>query len=366
MGRFADDKDRRVPILNVVNWFLLVVAIVSVLTRLGRKLWMYHRFTSDDYLIVISLMFCIGESITLSIAVQNGYGTHQATIDEEHLLSILKCQYAGFLLHILSLYLSKLSLSAFIRNLTPVSRDHYHATILQILLTVWVVVALFGSAFQCQVPHTWDTRGNCYDLNAWWYYFCASNIVTDVFIMGQALVLISRIQASLKKKTVFALIFLSRILVVLPVIAQLVLTQDIASSTDRTFDGYGVTLAAQTVQCASIVTACWGQLKPFLNQLKSNGQRIPGVEYQHTTGKASYPRSEERDNQSRSAVGSSHQHRENHHELVPIASGQGNMTTISASRAWDADSQSSQAGMIRETRTWNVSAARRSERSDSL
>ncbi|KAE8166772.1 hypothetical protein BDV40DRAFT_254522 [Aspergillus tamarii] len=363
MGRFLHDKDRRAPILNVVNWFLLVVAVLSVLTRLGTKLWMFHRFTSDDYLIVVSLLFAIGASIITSIAVHNGYGDHIGTIDSLHWEVIQKAQYAGFLVFILSLYFSKLSLSVFIRNLTPVSRDHFHATILHILLTVWAVVAFFGSAFQCQASRPWDTSGTCIDLNAWQYYFCASNIVTDILIILQALVLISRIQASFKKKTVFATIFLSRILVILASIAQLVLIHDLVYSTDRSFDDYGVAIAVETVQCASIVTACWGQLKPFLNQLKSNGLRIQGVEYQHTSAKASNPRSETRDDQSRHTDPNPS---DNHHELVPITSGQGNMTTVSASRAWDADSQSSQAGMIRETRTWNVSAARRSERSDSL
>ncbi|KOC14501.1 hypothetical protein AFLA70_5g008521 [Aspergillus flavus AF70] len=373
MGRFLHDKDRRAPILNVVNWFLLVVAVLSVLTRLGTKLWMFHRFTSDDYLIIVSLLFAIGGSVSMSVAVHNGYGDHVGVIDALHWEAIQKvtmadgissakqAQYAGFLVFTLSLYFSKLSLSVFIRNLTPVSRDHFHATILQILLTIWAVVALFGSAFQCQASRPWDTSGTCIDLNAWQYYFCASNIVTDIFIIVQALVLISRIQASFKKKAVFATIFLSRILVILPSIAQLVLIHDVANSPDRSFDDYGVAIAVETVQCASIVTACWGQLKPFLNQLKSNGLRIQGVEYQNTSAKASNPLSETRDDQSRHTDPN---HLHNGHELIPIASGQGNMTTVSASRAWDADSQSSQAGMIRETRTWNVSAARRSERSD--
>ncbi|KAB8266138.1 hypothetical protein BDV32DRAFT_1443 [Aspergillus pseudonomiae] len=365
MGRFLHDPDRRAPILNVVNWFLLVVAVLSVLTRLGTKLWMFHRFTSDDYLIIVSLLFAMGGSISMSIAVHNGYGDHVGDIDGLHWEAIQKAQYAGFLVFTLSLYFSKLSLSVFIRNLTPVSRDHFHATIMQVLLTVWAVVALFGNAFQCQASRPWDTSGSCIDLNAWQYYFCASNIVTDIFIIVQALVLISRIQASVKKKIVFATIFLSRILVILPSIAQLVLIHDVANSPDRSFDDYGVAIAVETVQCASIVTACWGQLKPFLNQLKSNGLRIQGVEYQHTSAKASNPRSEGQDDQSRH-TDPTHSHSHSHHELVPIGSGQGNMTTISASRAWDADSQSSQAGMIRETRTWNVSAARRSERSDSL
>lgn len=113
-----------------------------------------------------------------------------------------------------------------------------HAAILQAILTIWALVAIFGGAFQCHVPRTWDYRGDCFDIvtnhsriatifvlaytdrfidngqAAWHTYFCISNIVTDALIVIQALHLISRIQASWKKKTVFAMIFLSRILCV--------------------------------------------------------------------------------------------------------------------------------------------------------
>lgn len=55
MGRFANDESRS-PLLNVVNWFLLVVVVLSVLTRLGIERWMFHRFTIDDYLIFLSMV----------------------------------------------------------------------------------------------------------------------------------------------------------------------------------------------------------------------------------------------------------------------------------------------------------------------
>jgi hypothetical protein len=32
------------------------------------------------------------------------------------------------------------------------------------------------------------------------------------------------------------------------------------------------------IQCLSIVTACWGQLNPFLSWMRSNGFEIQGVE----------------------------------------------------------------------------------------
>jgi hypothetical protein len=133
--------------------------------------------------------------------------------------------------------------------------------------------------------------------------------------------------------------------VIIATIIEIVFSRDVRHSADPTYDYCPTTIVSQVVQCASIVTACWGQLKPFLNQLKSNGLRIRGVEYQYSTGKGQSSRSYGRS-------GTNHS-REEHHELVPVASGQ-NLTTVSASPAWDADSQSSQTGIIRETRTWVV------------
>lgn len=133
-----------------------------------------------------------------------------------------------------------------------------------------------------------------------------------------------------------------------------------SDSADPTYDYCASTIAMQVVQCASIVTACWGQLKPFLNQLKSNGLRIRGVEYQSST----WPRGKSHSSKSRSyGLSGRHAHssrgREQgeQHELVPVAAAGRNLTTVEAeaSRGWDADSQSSQVGIIRETRTWVVS-----------
>ncbi|EAW17316.1 uncharacterized protein NFIA_072300 [Aspergillus fischeri NRRL 181] len=272
MGRFAN-SDTRDPAVNVTNWFLVVVAGLSVLIRLGTKFWIFHRLTSDDYLIIVSLAFCIAQSAAISTAVSHGYGYHFATISSQNFDNVMKSQYAAYILYIASLCLSKLSLSTFIRSLTPVHKDHFQAAVLQGLIAVLGVVG------------------------------------------------------------------------VLATIIEIVFSRDVRHSTDPTYDYCPTTIVSQVVQCASIVTACWGQLKPFLNQLKSNGLRIQGVEYQYSTGKGQSSRSYGRS-------GTNHS-REEHHELVPVASGQ-NLTTVSASPAWDADSQSSQTGIIRETRTWVV------------
>jgi hypothetical protein len=345
MGRFAN-TDTRDPAVNVTNWFLVVVAGLSVLIRLGTKFWIFHRLTSDDYLIIASLAFCIAQCAAISTAVSHGYGYHFATISKQNFDQVMKSQYAAYILYVASLCLSKLSLSTFIRSLTPVHKDHFQAAVLQGLIAVLGVVGVFGTAFQCHMPRPWDYwHGQCFNLAAWNYFLSVSNIVTDCMIIAQALLLIAGIQATWHKKAVFASIFLSRVLVIIATIIEIVFSRDVRHSADPTYDYCPTTIVSQVVQCASIVTACWGQLKPFLNQLKSNGLRIRGVEYQYSTGKGQSSRSYGRS-------GTNHS-REEHHELVPVASGQ-NLTTVSASPAWDADSQSSQTGIIRETRTWVV------------
>ncbi|KAF7164731.1 hypothetical protein CNMCM6106_001143 [Aspergillus hiratsukae] len=228
--------------------------------------------------------FSIAQSLTISTAVAHGNGYLFMTILGQDFDQVMKLQYAAYILCVASLCLSKLSLSTFIRSLTPVPKDHFQAGLLQVLITVVGVVGVIGTTFQCHRPRPWD--------------YC----------------------------------------VIIVTVVEIVFSRDVSHSTDPMYDYCPTTIVPQVVQCASIVTACWGQLKLFLNRLKSNGLRIQGVEYQYSTGKGEYSRSYARSG--------THRSREEHHELVPVASGQ-NLTTISASPGWDADSQSSQTGIIR-------------------
>ncbi|KAA8650991.1 uncharacterized protein ATNIH1004_003682 [Aspergillus tanneri] len=338
MGRF--DPDSRNPAVNATTWSLLVASWLSVLSRLISKYRTVRRFTGDDYLIVVSAILCTAQSIAVSIMVANGYGSHVGDVSLGRFEALMKAQYAASLLYISSLYLSKLSLCDFICNLSPKSRDHRFATVVQSMTTLWAITSLFGTAFQCPPRRTWDYRqGGCINLIAWQYFFCTANLVTDLGLIAQALFLIVRLHAPVKKRCLFATIFLTRILVLGAIIAELVLIQDLTQLPDPTYDYCYNTVTMQLVQCASIVTACWGQLKPFLNQMKSNGMRIPGAEY--PPDKSSQSRSQGRSEPTGDA-----------HDLIPIPPGQGNLTTVST--GWDARSQSSQVGMIRETRTWVV------------
>ena len=48
--------DNLTPVINIITWFLLVLATLSVLTKLATKYLLIHKLTSDDYLIILSLV----------------------------------------------------------------------------------------------------------------------------------------------------------------------------------------------------------------------------------------------------------------------------------------------------------------------
>lgn len=49
-------------------------------------------------------------------------------------------------------------------------------------------------------------------------------------------------------------------------------------SNDPTFDQCETTIVEGIVQCLSIVTACWGQLRPFLRWMRSSGFKLNGID----------------------------------------------------------------------------------------
>lgn len=106
MGRYV--KGSRTAAVDVLTWFLLVAAILSVLIRLGTKCWIFRKLTRDDYLSILSLVgvslsrngltqitlvvqvFCAAQSIALSMATANGYGRHFENLTGEQVDSMMK------------------------------------------------------------------------------------------------------------------------------------------------------------------------------------------------------------------------------------------------------------------------------------
>ncbi|KAE8375723.1 hypothetical protein BDV26DRAFT_283200 [Aspergillus bertholletiae] len=355
--RFA--KDNWAPTVNIVTWFLMTTAILCVLTRLGTRYWIFRRWTTDDYFSIVSMVLCAAQSLAMSMATAHGYGEHYNGLSRAAVDGIMKSQYAAAILFIMTMCFSKLCLIQFIWSVTPATSDRRIAIGLEIFTALWAVTSVMATVFQCTPPRMWDQlSGKCVNLNAWWNYLAATNILSEAGIITQALFIIIGIQANWAKKGTLASIFGLRIFVIAAIIGQLLYFNKTIDSNDPTFDTWSATVSTQVVQCLSVVTACSPQFKPFMDSLRSSGMRIDGL--------TSYNLASTKRHGLSSLRYHSTFHGSEVHELTPVRPIKGtyetNVTASGAISDGDAESQSSQTHIIREVRTFTVTDSVRDRR----
>lgn len=125
--------------------------------------------------------------------------------------------------------------------------------------------------------------------------------------------------------------------VVIAAMVELILLRQSTYTNDQTYRMYDLTIISLTIQCVSIVTACWPQLMPFLSWMQSNGLRLNDAQdksswsYNVTMESQIQTSSQDRKSKSRRA-------------FAPTV----RRDQIIVTQEWDVQSQSSAARIIRE------------------
>ena len=140
----------------------------------------------------------------------------------------------------------------------------------------------------------------------------------------------------------------------------------ISGGHDATFDLWLPTLAVQVIQNLSIITACIPYLKPFLESLETG--MLGSDDHRRHRLSATYPNTNETVTSSESVSlkhslakifrGSPKVPKTSTPISLQIAAGSPQQRVAvwagDSNNAWDAESQGSQAKIIRQTRTWTV------------
>ncbi|KAL4786855.1 hypothetical protein BJX76DRAFT_62600 [Aspergillus varians] len=349
MTRYPEDSNA--PGVIVMTRFLMVTLILGSLTRLGTKWWKFRTIFQDDYYILLAMLAAIAESVAVSVAVNNGYGMHMAQLSDGQIAHVLKAQYASNFFYILGIAFSQLSFLCFVKHLTSHSRRVF--TGMQIGIAVCAITGFLGSAFQCR-PRQWDyIHDRCFNREAWFIYIAGSMIVTEIAIIAQTVIVMIKVQTTWRRKANLMTIFLFRVFVPGALIAQIVLIHKTFNASDPTWTTWSTTICTQLALCLSVVTASTPQFVPVLRQLQSSGMRLDGMTRHTLSSNAQY------DSRSKYFISGRRTGNESSHELdnIPFAT---TKTTITGTHGQsleddhDDESQSSQTGIIRETRTWIV------------
>ena len=154
-------------------------------------------------------------------------------------------------------------------------------------------------------------------------------------------------------------------------VVQVILTIQLAPSTNPTFDSTSLALTTTVVQTISIVTACFPYLKPFIESLESGMIRSDDLYRRQGGRQSTYNRSHGRSNPAKQQTSGSSKTNTQRSVSRNVDASLGshmlgrpdsenqlqNITLVTADKASiteDGESTGSGARMIRQTTTWGV------------
>ncbi|KAF1946276.1 hypothetical protein EJ02DRAFT_394467 [Clathrospora elynae] len=280
----------RTPIIQIVTWFTLVTSLLAFLTHAGIKLYVFRSLTTESWLVLTSLVFCIAQSVAVILQAEHGFGKPMATLSEQDLGANFKSEYAATILLIASLGFSKLAIVAFIHNLTP---SKLHRTInfsVGALSSLWLVGSVIVAACECSLPHPWDRRlDRCINRLTWWNVVAILNIITELGIVMLELGIAAQLHVKRQRKAGIMSIFACRLLVLGGAAIQLAFfhqeRQDAPLKDDLTLGYWRSSVCNQIVQCLAILTTCLPYTNLFLEGFESGLMRLDDLRRrgEHTT-----------------------------------------------------------------------------------
>ncbi|KAI9660383.1 MAG: hypothetical protein M1821_009733 [Bathelium mastoideum] len=226
------------PVVVAFSWIFYSLTGMTVLVRLISR----RNFAPDYWCVLAGFILLTLDSVTIHLAAHKGLGRHIATLSTGDLSQYNRAFYAGQILKVLILALSKISyLTIFTRLLLEASGRRKTIRIFCYsmigVISAWAFATSMALALQCDTPHPWTFIGNkCVDQAVLYYLTGAFNIATDVVIVVIPAVIVLDIQLGRNKKAAVVAIFATRILVPPFAIVELALLPQYFDRADPTCD----------------------------------------------------------------------------------------------------------------------------------
>ncbi|KAK6609479.1 hypothetical protein H4I96_03410 [Botrytis cinerea] len=155
------NANQNAPILkNVIIWSIL--STIALALRLTAKIVRQSGLGIDDALLVISYIFCIGQSAMVAAALNFGLGRHFITVSLEDNISFAKAYFAGTLLQPTTLTAAKLSVLVLLHRIFIIRGFQITARILGLILllcTCIISVLRYVQLYKTIKDVTYDSPG---------------------------------------------------------------------------------------------------------------------------------------------------------------------------------------------------------------
>ncbi|KAI9744980.1 MAG: hypothetical protein M1835_002655 [Candelina submexicana] len=249
----------------ITGALMMVWMILCFFMRIAIRLTINGPFKGDDFTITAATVIGIGQTIITFAEVGAGYGKKEAILSSSSLVEIQKRNYAGELLYIVAMCLSKLSTSLLVARLTR-SAGHLTATrIVAGISIVWGVAAILTIAIRCKYSEPWLViRNQCPDMAARWIAVGALGLVIEVLLLGLPIYLVWDLQMPMISKVIVVFAFAFRLPVLVAGIIRLRYLVPKLNSSDYTFDTVYGLVCTQIELHYSLMAATIPCMKPFV------------------------------------------------------------------------------------------------------
>ncbi|KAG8631814.1 hypothetical protein KVT40_000954 [Elsinoe batatas] len=271
LSHYGHVEDRS-EALSIPSLVFLILTFLVVTARLYTRFKQGLLLLADDWIILLATLFAETLGVLMILCSAAGFGKHIADLDPDTIRKTLKYFFVSQIFYKLSISCTKLSILAFYRRLFFIhTRFRKACNILMVVVTAWIVAALFSTVFQCTpVPYAYDKRikgGHCINLSASWYANATFNIISDFVITLLPMPVISKLQMKTREKFMLCGLFALGFLVCGTSILRATTISITGSAADRTWHSIDSSMWSVVEANLAIIGSCMPILKKPLTRI---------------------------------------------------------------------------------------------------
>ncbi|OAP64664.1 hypothetical protein AYL99_00636 [Fonsecaea erecta] len=281
-----------------VNIALVVVAGVLVIARFWTRIAINHMLGVDDWCVLMALLIAITMTGLFHGETKNGFGLHQATVSEEHILQAWKYFLACQVLYKAAALFAKLSMLFLYLRIFSSRGFRIAAYIVMFICVGTAIGTIFPTIFACHpIQKAWTPTlpGKCIWTPGIWYSSSSINIATDVMIILLPVAQIQSLKLPKAQKFGLALLFSLGFFIIATCAVRIGTLGPAATAKDSTYYQAQNNLWLGVEVNTSIICTCIPPLKATITRFfprifRGSSYNHPSTNYRSRSG--TYPLSD--------------------------------------------------------------------------
>ncbi|WPH02240.1 Hypothetical protein R9X50_00509600 [Acrodontium crateriforme] len=197
--------------LYLTSLIMIIAAGLAASARLTTRI-IYGRLGPDDYTIIASLVFSIFLSVSVQLAISNGYGMHKKDLEQHELQTALEWLFIAQIAFKVVVMFNKISVVLLYKRLFVNNSFQRVCWVFIAFIAAWSAAAIFATIFQClPIEKSFErhaVNGHCIKRHREWIAYATINVITDAIVLILPIRGIARLQFTTWEKLMVYGVFL--------------------------------------------------------------------------------------------------------------------------------------------------------------